>query len=135
MVDALTATLLVVGAAVVVLAARVWGDLLARRPIASPGGAAASKGAKDADPLDHERRLLVLEAKQRALELEWEDTRAKFLGMTRSFIRHAKAAGLDGAGNGEDTAPAGAAGHVAPSSRAAVLNAWRRKQGGLNAKS
>jgi hypothetical protein len=106
------------------------------RPVQGADRASEGKsGRTSADPLDHERRLLVLEAKQRALELEWEDTRAKFLGMTRSFIRHAKAAGLDGAGTEDTPSAAGQPRETATSSRAAVLNAWRRKQGGgLNAK-
>jgi len=73
--------------------------------------------------------------KIRALELEWEDTRAKFLGMTRSFIRQARAAGLDGSGDGS-TLPVrntpGAA-QLELSSRAAgmtrsqILAEYRRK--------
>jgi hypothetical protein len=90
-----------------------------RRPIVAPAG---SKG----DPLDHERRLLVMEAKQRALEMEWEDTRAKFLGMTRSFIRHAKNAGLKN-GDGVDELGDVATPKGPALKRADVLAVWRRK--------
>ena len=86
-----------------------------------------------AKPSDHEQRLVKLEYKFHALELEWEDTRAKFLGMTRSFIRQAKAAGLDttpaadGDGGLQPQAPSGAAAGVL-SSRAAVLSTYRRNR-------
>jgi hypothetical protein len=104
-----------------------------RRAIVAPGAASAPKGTTEM-ALDHERRLLVIEAKSRALEMEWEDTRAKFLGMTRSFIRQAKAAGLDGtdASGVNPDLRSGAtpgAGASVTSSRAAVLNQWKRRNG------
>lgn len=95
------------------------------------GSAIVDPGAPQAVGKDHEGRLVKLEYKFHALELEWEDTRAKFLGMTRSFIRHAKAAGLDnGTSAGSDAPlqaeadPGAVAGPL--SSRAAVLKAFRR---------
>ncbi len=113
--DLIAVALLALGATF----AALWGYTIFRRPIAAPVG---SKG----DPLDHERRLLVLEAKQRALEMEWEDTRAKFLGMTRSFIRHAKSAGLKNGDGVEE--PGDVATPPRPGmKRADVLAVWRRK--------
>jgi hypothetical protein len=126
--DSVTALVITVWAGIVILAGRgAWTMWTSTRPGATSTrpGATAPKGSHD-DTLDHERRLLVVEAKQRALEMEWEDTRAKFLGMTRSFIRHAKQAGLS---NGEDVSretlnadPKGPA-----MKRADVLAVWRRK--------
>ena len=132
----MTALVVTIWGVVVALAVRgAWAVYQSTRPaIVAPGARQGPPKSGHEDTLDHERRLLVLEAKQRALEMEWEDTRAKFLGMTRSFIRHAKAAGLDGAG-GEDTQLQLPRAEPATSSRAAVLQTWRRKNGGLNAKS
>jgi len=121
-----------VDAAVVMLIVSVWGVTAAL----AVRGAIAIWKAKDQGkpaivaPGDHEQRLVKLEYKFHALELEWEDTRAKFLGMTRSFIRHAKAAGLDSTpsangGDSADPSEAEASQVGVLSSRAAVLKRWR----------
>ncbi len=125
-------------AAVVMLIVSVWGvtaALAVRGAIAIWKSKDQGKAAivEPGPKGDHEQRLVKLEYKFHALELEWEDTRAKFLGMTRSFIRQAKAAGLDSTahlasqtdGNSADpsTAEERLAGVL--SSRAAVLKRWR----------
>lgn len=109
---AIGATLVVL---TVLLGMLVWAGR-GSRPTATPAPKVGDRG----DPLDHERRLLVCEAKGRALEMEWEDTRAKFLGMTRSFIRQAKLAGLTETPSG----PVAIAG-PGTGTRRDVLQKWR----------
>ena len=115
---------------VVVVAASLAVFALAKGRVPTLVQKVAPEGTKEPRS-DHEQRLVKLEYQFKALELEWEDTRAKFLGMTRSFIRQAKAAGLDGpngAGLHPDSQPGASPDAVpgGPSSRAAVLNTWRR---------